>query len=212
MLAMIAKRLSHTVFIAAVAALMVGGSGDRALAQSEAVPSFERCRALPNPADRLRCFEGASARQVQRPNTASESLGTWRLVRTTNSGGGADAVSISQTADLLRSDLDLAGLMLRCADSQVEVLIVVLRPFPPRARPQVTVSAGEKDAQFAATVIPPGAALLLPPDAAALANGPWRSLAELAVTIDDEQMPVRGVISLAGLASAIKVLLANCSQ
>jgi hypothetical protein len=44
-----------------------------------------------------------------------ESMGGWHLVRTRNPYGGADAISIMRTADASRSDLDLAGLMIRCA-------------------------------------------------------------------------------------------------
>ena len=77
-----------------------------------------------------------------------------------------------QTADLSRSDIGLAGLILRCSDASFEVLIVLLKPLQPRARPQVKLVMRGSTAAFTATVIPPGTALALPNEAAALLNGP----------------------------------------
>src|SRR5262245_14711786 len=43
----------------------------------------------------------------------TQGIGTWRLVRTPDPRGGSEAVSIMQTADVSRSDIDFAGVMLR---------------------------------------------------------------------------------------------------
>ena len=77
----------------------------------------------------------AATGSAQAQPSAGRSTGTWRLVRTPNPRGGPDAVSIMQTAEPMRSDLDLAGLMLRCAERDIEVVVVLLKPFPPRAHP-----------------------------------------------------------------------------
>ncbi len=49
--------------------------------------------------------------------------------------------SIMPTADLSRSDLDFAGLMLRCAQDGIEALVIVIEPRPPRARPSIKFGA-----------------------------------------------------------------------
>jgi hypothetical protein len=172
---------------------------------------FERCYAIKDDAARLRCYEHASSASAPNPQSQSTSIGTWRLVRTRNPAGGSDAVAIMQTADVARSDLDLAGLMLRCGASDVEALVVVLRPFPFRAHPKVTVSSDGKNEDFTTTVAPPGTALLLPAEATSLVAGPWKSSPELAVEVDD-QSPIRGVISLAGLGAAYRMLVTNCQK
>ena len=88
----------------------------------------------------LGLFSAVVAAETQHPKPASG----WHLVRTANPRGGPDAVSISHTADISRSDLDLAGLMLRCGEKSVEVMIVVVTPLSPRARPDVTIGADQQ--------------------------------------------------------------------
>ena len=177
---------------------------------------FERCRTITNDTARLRCYEEATPKPAINPSqTSGRGIGTWRLVRTPNPSGGRDAVSIMETADMSKSDLDLAGLMLRCGESGVEVLLVLVRPLPPRADPKVTVSAGGRTADFTATIVPPGVAVLLPKEATTLATGVWKAAPELSVQIsavqgEDERSPIRGVISLAGLGEALALLLSNC--
>ncbi len=176
--------------------------------------SLEHCRAVTDDAARLRCYEAATKPSTNAiPQTLGPGAGTWRLVRTRNPGGGQEAVSIMQTADITKSDIDLAGMMLRCGESGVEVLLVLVRPLPPRAHPKVTVSAAGKRAELNATVVPPGAAILLPKEASTLASGPWQAAPELAVQIDareSELNTVRGVVPLTGLGVALSGLRANC--
>jgi hypothetical protein len=131
-------------------------------------------------------------------------------VRTPNPGGGPDAVSIMQTAEPMRSDLDLAGLMLRCAERDVEVVVVLLNPFPPRARPAVKLTAGVGTIDLQATVMPPGTVLALPSEAMALANGPWQSAAEVAIEVAEDGNAIRGVVELTGLADALALLRSSC--
>jgi hypothetical protein len=124
-------------------------------------------------------------------------------------------VSIMQTADTSRSDFDLAGMTLRCQNGEVEVLIVLIGALSLRLHPKVVISAAGNAAEFIATVAPPGASLLLPPSASALASGPWASVAELAIRIEVEQNNgtarlISGFIPVAGLREALPSLLASC--
>lgn len=180
--------------------------------------NLEHCRAIADDATRLRCYERATSKPAtnQAPVTTGPGVGTWRLVRTRNPAGGQDAVSIMQTADITKSDLDLAGLMLRCGEGGTEILIVLVGPLPPRAHPKVTVSAAGRSVDFTATIVPPGAVVLLPKEASVLASGPWTAASELSVQIeatrnDGEPNTVRGVIPLSGLGGALAQLQGNCS-
>jgi hypothetical protein len=105
--------------------------------------------------------------------------------------------------------------MLRCGETGVEVLVVLTQPLPLRARPNVIVEAAGKTADFAATVVPPAAAVLLPKPASTLAAGAWQTAAELSVQvhtaeIDGDLSTVRGIIPLSGLSAAFPLLLSNC--
>jgi hypothetical protein len=191
-------------------ALVLGSS--RSPAQdADAAKILETCRAIQDSAARLRCFENAAAGLAgsRQPPAASASMEGWRLVRTPNPAGGKDAVSITHTPDLLRSDPDLAGLMVRCGETGNEVLIALISPFPPRARPQV-VLGGPGGTRLEAKVVPPTALLLLPGEATALASGPWQSLAELSVQVMDDATTISGVVPLKGLGAALQVLTASC--
>ena len=137
--------------------------------------------------------------------------GGWRLMRTPNPGGGPDAVSMIHTADLIHSDPDLAGLMLRCAQSGAELLIVVVTPFPPGAHPDVTISgSGGNDWHFTGQVVPPGAELLLPPESTTLVSTAWRSARELKVKVSSPDQSFGGVIPVDGMATALATLMASC--
>jgi hypothetical protein len=100
--------------------------------------------------------------------------------------------------------------MVRCSESGGEVVVALLRSFSPRERPEIVLSADGAVTRFRATVVPPGAALLLPVEATALINGPWRSVNEIAIKVEDPQGVTSGVVQLEGLAAAYRVLMANC--
>jgi hypothetical protein len=136
--------------------------------------------------------------------------GGWSLVRTANPRGGADSVSMIRTADTTRSDLNLAGLMLRCSQLRPEVIVVVVSPFSPRAHPTVTIGANNGEWHFDARVISPGAELLLPDEASILAAGPWQSAHELAVKVSSQEQSFSGVIPIDGLNAALVKLRPNC--
>jgi len=200
--------------------------GGTAIAQPVGPPfapsNFEHCRTIADDAARLRCYEDATSKpspppQVSTPpqmSSVPQVLGpgarVWRLVRTPNPAGGKEAVSIMQTADIVKSDIDLAGLTVRCGENNLETLVVLLTPLPPRAHPKVTVSAGGASEDFTGTVVPPGAEVLLPQEASALASGPWTAAPELSVQVENDAERVKGVIPLAGLGAALPMLLANC--
>jgi hypothetical protein len=180
------------------------------------IPGFERCRTIMNDAARLRCYESNSSNPAGAPPRAlDQAAGSWRLVRTHNPAGGPDAISIMQPADIAKSDTDLAGLMLRCSETRVEVVVVLVRSLPLRAHPKVMTSVAGNSADFVSTIMRPGAMILLPKEASELAVGPWTAGGELSVQIEaqdsDEPISIRGVIPLTGLGGALPSLLANCA-
>jgi hypothetical protein len=144
--------------------------------------------------------------------TADEPARAWRLVHTPNPSGGPDAVSIMHTADTSRSDLELAGLMIRCNGNRAELAIILLRPFPLRARPLVKLGKPGEEKQFEATVSPPGTAVILPGDPKTIVGQPWQSESELFVRVIDGQTAISGVVALPGLQSAFDQLMANCPR
>jgi hypothetical protein len=170
------------------------------------------CLFAADQAARLCSFEEARPYGAQGALPDARSVGTWRLVRTPNPRGGPDAVSIMQTADAARSDIDLVGLTLRCSDTGFDVLVVLLKPFPPRTHPKVELTTGSATVQLEATVIPPGAAILLPAEAATMVKGSWQSSLELAIEVRDDGNTTRGVISLVGLGPALSLLASNCTS
>jgi hypothetical protein len=227
-------RVPSPLLAAAILTLILAGDSRLADAQYGPAEALERCKSIIDQTVWLRCYEDATGSPQGRadpdtpgrdssglrssrlgssdlgsPDLDGSRLGSWRLVRTPNSRGGPDAVSIMQTPDPSRSDIDLAGLMLRCSDRGFEVLIVLLHPLSSRARPQVKLTPGGS-AALAATVVPPGAALALPSEATALVTGPWQSASEVALEVDESDRVVRGVVSLAGLAPALDLLRSNC--
>jgi len=107
--------------------------------------------------------EEAGPNAAQSAISTATSGGTWRLVRTPDPRGGPDAVSIMQTADAARSDMDLVGLTLRCSDTGFDILVVFLKPFPPRAHPKVRLTIGSATVHLEATVIPPAPRFLCRP-------------------------------------------------
>jgi hypothetical protein len=192
----------------------------RASAQQTAPPmsGFGRCRTIPNDAARLRCYETDSSKPAAdiASHALGQAAGSWRLVRTRNPESRRDAISIMQTADVARSDGDVAGLMLRCGEAGVDVVVVLVRLLPLRAHPKVMTSVAGRDTRFVATIMPPGAGILLPRGASELAVGPWTASSELSVDVEvqdsNEPVSIRGVIPLTGLGGALPSLLSNCAS
>ena len=157
------------------------------------------------------CGDPSQLKLAQTTARESKHTGGWRLVRSRDPRGGPDAIAMTRTADFAHSDLNLAGLMLRCAERSFEVLVVLVEPLPPKAKPEVTLGDKTGGLHLTGTVVPPGAAVLLPAEAATLASGPWQRLSEIAVQVRSEQGQTAGVIPLEGLGEAIQTLLVSCA-
>jgi hypothetical protein len=170
--------------------------------------AFERCQAIQDDAARLYCYKNAAggAPSQQSP----QALGTWHFVRTPNPTGGNPAISVTQSADITRSDPDFGGLMLRCGAGAPEVLVVLVRYLALGAHPKVTVGAAQTSTEFSGSVVAPGLLVLLPQEATALATGPWQTMPELSVRIDDSGSVLQGVVPLTGLKGALEALRSNC--
>jgi hypothetical protein len=76
----------------------------------------------------------------------------------------------------------------------------------------VTIVARATTTEFIATVVPPGALVLLPEKASALVEKTWQSVPELTVTIMAEHHALRGVVPLEDLSNAMQTLQANCRK
>jgi hypothetical protein len=113
-------------------------------------------------------------------------------------------------ADMRRSDVDLAGLMLRCRESVAEVLIVLVRPLSARVRPDVTMMIAGQTTRFTASVVPPLTAVLLPDIALPLVTGAQQSDLQVLIDVGDKTSPITGTIELAGVRGAYDALIASC--
>jgi hypothetical protein len=79
-------------------------------------------------------------------NSTSADRG-WRLVRIPNPRGGRDTFSIMHSVDISRSDVDLAGIALRCTTApEVDTIVVGFEPWPLDSHPKVTLRIGSKSA------------------------------------------------------------------
>ena len=143
--------------------------------------------------------------------SSSELADGWRLLRTHNPKGGAEAISITHPADTSRSDLDLVGLMIRCTEKKPEVLVVVLPTLRPGTRPHVTVGASGDTTEFVASIAPPGTLVLLPESASILVSDQWQAMQDLFVRVDNDKSAIHGVINLTGLPAAFKKLQSTCA-
>src|ERR1700720_3406302 len=142
---------------------------------------------------------GRSIAQLMPPRSQESATGLeggWRLLRTPDARSGRETIAVSHTADLLRSDPEFAGMMLRCNGGAIDVVLVLVQPLPPRSRPQVTIDFEAKTVRFEATVVPPGASVRLPSEATALAAGVWQSARELSVVIETEGGKIKGIVPL----------------
>ena len=174
----------------------------------------EYCRRIKDERARIRCYEEKNSSV---PTSLSQQQpfepGTWQLARMPNPAGGPDSISITKIADATRSDPDVAGLMLRCGEgATTEVLVILIKSLPPRTHPKVTVVAGAMTTEFTASVVTPGALVLLPEKASALVEGAWQSIPELAVAIAANHRSLHGVIPLADIRTAMQTLQSNCPK
>ncbi|WP_448041489.1 hypothetical protein [Bradyrhizobium liaoningense] len=138
----------------------------------------------------------------------------WKFTRTQGTKDGESFAAIMKTADTTQSDPDFAGLIVRCApQGKIDVLVALIRPFPPRSRPKVTIAAsGGGTLTFDASMAAAGAAVLLPDEVSAFAAGKWQTTASLSVVVREGDSEIKGMVALNGLRGAYHSLLANCSQ
>jgi hypothetical protein len=153
---------------------------------------------------------GAVAGQLDQTANVGGTHDAWTVARSRDPAGGPDAISIMRTAEMTRSDPDIAGLTLRCAENGVEVLVIVIEPQPPRSRPRVSLNAMRSSVTYEATVVPPFSALLLPREASALLIDQWKVAPELSIQVDSEGAVARGVVVMTGFQVALGRLTANC--
>jgi hypothetical protein len=102
--------------------------------------------------------------------------------------------------------------MLRCVNNDIEALVIVIDPRPPRSRVRISVSANGVNASFEATIASPFTALLLPQEASAMITGPWASAPELAITIEGAPSSEHGIVLLTGLRQALSGLMTACAS
>jgi hypothetical protein len=146
---------------------------------------------------------------IQESKAQSE-MGGWRFVRLPSTPDTASAVAITHAPDLSSSDLNFAGIMLRCAKNNLQIMIALVEPFPPRSQTQVTMVTGTHETKFTGTVIGPGLAILLPPEASALAETASRSLERLSIVVEKGDTKLKGSVALTGLPAALQKLRENC--
>jgi hypothetical protein len=169
---------------------------------------LQNCSLGANLNERQRCDE-EEFRQVGKSSTVPIE-GGWRLVKTSDPGGGVDAVSVMHVVDSSKSDIGLAGLSLQCRSSNIEVVLIILEPLPRTARPAVVLTAGQIRSELEASVVQGDKGLLLPQLASNLAAGEWQRASELSVEIEAKPTPIRGVVPIGGLATALRQLSQNC--
>jgi hypothetical protein len=172
-------------------------------------PDIQNCASGAAPEQRRRCDEEAF-RQIEAGSQSTQLEGGWRLVKSKNPGGGADAISAMHVADSAKSDARLAGLNLQCGTDGIDVVLIVLEPLTRSMRPNVIFMAGAKRAEFEASVIQGGVALRLPAEASKFAASDWQNADELSIEIGTTPAAIRGTVPIAGLATALRYLLQNC--
>ncbi|PDT87387.1 hypothetical protein CO669_25965 [Bradyrhizobium sp. Y36] len=153
---------------------------------------------------------GAPLLEVAAPAPSS----VWKFSRTQGGKEGESFAAITKTADTAQSDPDFAGLIVRCAPKgKIDVLVALIRPFPPRSHPKVTIAASSGGTlTVEASMAAAGAAVLLPDEVSAFAAGKWQTTASLSLVVKESDSEIKGVVALNGLREAYHSLLANCGQ
>lgn len=102
----------------------------------------------------------------------------------------------------------------RCAPKgKIDVLVALIRLFPPRSHPEVTIAAsGGCTLTFDASMAAAGAAVLLPGEVPAFAAGKWQTTPSLSVVVREGDSEIKGTVAFNGLREAYHSLLVNCSQ
>jgi hypothetical protein len=135
---------------------------------------------------------------------AQPEMGGWRFVRSPSTPDTTSAVAIMHAPELSSSDLNFAGIILRCSKNNLQVMIALVEPFPPRSQTQVTIASGADEIKLTGTVIGPGLAILLPPEASALAETAWRSLDRISINVEKDNTKLKATVALTGLPAALQ--------
>jgi hypothetical protein len=197
--------------VLAIAEVSLAGITPILSQERDSLQRFESCTVITTDQARLDCLKKLLPKASSDAAPADEGTTTWRLIRTPRPNGGSDAMAIMRTADTTRSDPDLAGLMIRCQEKLgMEVVLALVRPFPPRSKRDVVVNLGTTETILHAETSPAGTALVLPIDATAFTTGPFRELSRLSIKINDPEGDIRGATPLDGIGPAIASLSANC--
>ncbi|QQN65734.1 hypothetical protein JIR23_08615 [Bradyrhizobium diazoefficiens] len=148
------------------------------------------------------------------PIQVAAASSSWKFTRTQGAKEGESYGAIMKTADTAQSNPDFAGLIVRCAPKgKVDVLVALVRPFPPRSHPRVTVtSTPGGTVAVEASMAAAGAAVLLPDEVSAFAAGKWQLTASLSIVVKESDSEIKGVVALNGLREAYNSLQANCGQ
>jgi hypothetical protein len=138
----------------------------------------------------------------------------WRFSRIRGPKEGESFAAITKTAETMQSDPDFAGLIVRCAPhGKIDVLVALIRPFPPKSHPKVTLSSATGGTlTFEASMAAAGAAVLLPDEVSAFAAGKWQTTPSLSVVVKESDSEIKGMVGLNGLREAYHSLLTNCGQ
>lgn len=163
----------------------------------------------PNPATAA-ADSGQSGRESTESIDATLTDGGWRRVQGTSAAAGRAA--ILHTMDFERSDPRLAGILVQCGARGIEVIVVVVEPFPPHSQPLVTLKTPEEAFQASGSIIPTGAGIRLPWDPTRLTALSRNKPNDLEVTITTEGTAMTGFVALTGLPKAFGWLKAECVQ
>jgi hypothetical protein len=175
-----------------------------------AQPNIQDCRPGARISDRQRCDEAISE-QLKAASRTTALDGGWRLVKTKDPFGNSETVSAMRTVDADKSDINLAGLSLNCVSGGIQIALIVLSPIPRTSHPKVILTAGSNRSEFEGAVTQSGEALLLPPAVTSLAARDWENVPELSIEITTKSNPIRGILPLGGLSSALRSLSRNCA-
>jgi hypothetical protein len=193
---------------ALVAAIFFGFANSQAIETSD-----DTCRGISDLAMRKQCYATINALSSKSNSQGVTLLEGWQLIRTPDPRGGADTMSISHVADLQKSDPNLAGILLRCVDRQIELFMIVIEPYPPQITINLTLKLGNSAASaYRSSVIPPGVMVRLPAEAATAILDRRQQSDDLNVSIvSGTTQPTTGVIKLTGLEQALATLRTSCA-
>lgn len=204
-------QLRWNIFV--VAALLFAGVAPAYSQDTSSPANAHSCRSILNDKARLQC-EMSNAFGAQSPSQRTALPEGWSLARTSPPGGGPDRISVTHSADLEQSGANFAGVALRCVKGQIELLLIVIEPYPPQTTTiDVAIKMGARfTSTYRAKVIPPGVMIRLP-DAVVpriLDNPDHAAELNASLTLGNSP-PTAGTIKLAGIGQAIGTLRSLCT-